>query len=215
MRDEEVGEGEFALEIAEEVDDLRADGDVEGGDGLVEDEKFGAEGEGAGNVDALALAAGEFVRIAGHGGVVEADLAEEFLTAAAAFGAGMLFVDDEGLGDDLLDAHAGIEGGVGVLKDGLHAAAEGAQLGLGNAGDGVAVEGDGAGGGFDEAEDDAGDGAFAGAGFADEAEGLAALDGEGDAVDDGSGVLRVAFGEVARFEQRHTCKINRRAERLK
>ena len=73
MRDEEVGEGEFALEIAEEVDDLRADADVEGGDGLVEDEEFGAKGEGAGDVDALALAAGEFVGIAGHGGVVEAD----------------------------------------------------------------------------------------------------------------------------------------------
>jgi hypothetical protein len=79
MRDEEVGEAEFALQIAEEVDDLRADADVEGGDGLVEDEELGAEGEGAGDVDALALAAGEFVRITGHGGVVEADLAQEFL----------------------------------------------------------------------------------------------------------------------------------------
>ena len=81
---------------------------------------------------------------------------------------------------------------------------------LGDAGDGVAVEGDGAGGGFDEAEDDAGDGALAGAGFADEAEGFAALDGERDAIDDGSGIFpAVDFGEVAGGEKRHISKINR------
>jgi hypothetical protein len=207
VRDEKIGEGKFALEIAEEVDDLCADGDIEGGDGLVEDEKLGTEGEGTGDVDALALAAGELVGIAGQGGVVEADLAEEFLTAAAALGAGVLFVDDEGLGDDLLDAHAGIEGGVGILKDGLHAAAERAECALGDGGDGLAVEDHATGGGFEQAEDDAGNSAFAGAGFANEAEGLAALDGEGDAIDDRRGILRVGFGEVARFEQRHTCKL--------
>ena len=71
--DEEAGEAVAGLEVAEEVDDLRADGDVEGADRFVEDEEFGAEGEGAGNVDALALAAGELVRVAAEGGGVEAD----------------------------------------------------------------------------------------------------------------------------------------------
>jgi hypothetical protein len=125
-------------------------------------------------------------------------------------------VDHERFGDDLLDAHAGIEGGVWILKDGLHAAAEGAKFGLGDAGDGVTVERDGAGSGFDEAEDHAGDGALAGPGFADEAEGLAALDGEGDAVDHGSGAFSaVNLGEVAGGEKGHISKINRPGERLK
>ena len=71
--DEEIGESVGSLEVAEEVDDLRADRDIEGADGLVEDEKAGAEGEGAGDVDALALASGELVREAREGGGVEAD----------------------------------------------------------------------------------------------------------------------------------------------
>ncbi len=74
--------------------------------------------------------------IAEQGGVIEADLAEELLAAAAAFGFGLVFVDRQRLGDDMLDAHAGIEGGVGVLKDGLDAAAEGAEPVLRNAGHG-------------------------------------------------------------------------------
>jgi hypothetical protein len=101
----------------------------------------------------------------------------------------VFFVDHQGLGNDLLDAHAGIEGGVGILKHGLHAAAERLELALRDAGDGLAVKGHASGGGLEESEDDAGDGAFAGAGFADEAEGFSALDGEGDAVDDGRGVF--------------------------
>ena len=72
--DEQAGEVVAGLEVAEEVDDLGGDGDVECGDGLVEDEEGGAEGEGAGDVDALALAAGELVGIAGEGGGVRGGL---------------------------------------------------------------------------------------------------------------------------------------------
>ena len=64
VRDEEVGEAEVALELGQQVDDLGADADVEGGDGLVADDEFRAEREGAGDSDALALASGEFVGIA-------------------------------------------------------------------------------------------------------------------------------------------------------
>ena len=58
--DEEVGEAEVGLEVGEEVEDLGLDGDVEGGDGFVADDELGAQGQGAGDADALALAAGEF-----------------------------------------------------------------------------------------------------------------------------------------------------------
>ena len=50
--------------LQEQVDDLRLDRDVERGDRLVADEHVGLHGERAGDGDALALAAGELVRIA-------------------------------------------------------------------------------------------------------------------------------------------------------
>jgi len=107
----------------------------------------------------------------------------------------------------LLDAHAGIKGGVGILKDGLHAAAQGLQLALRDAGDGLAVKGHGARRRLEESEDNAGDGALAGAGFADQTEGFSALDGEGDAIDDGRGSFCVGLREVAGDQQRHVQKL--------
>ena len=94
--DEDVGEAELALEAGEEVEDLGLDGFVEGADGFVEDDEAGLEGEGAGDVDALFLAAGELVGVAGAElGGVEADAAEAFvgleggLAAGAAEGRGV------------------------------------------------------------------------------------------------------------------------------
>jgi hypothetical protein len=118
-------------------------------------------------------------------------------------------MDGEGLGEDLADGHAGVEGGVRILEDDGEAAAEAAHIAGGQVeevdGRGVGrcfggcVE-DGAGAGFDEAENHAGDGALAGAGFADEAEGFTAVEGEGDVVY--HAVRAVVLGEGAGFEQR-------------
>ena len=55
--DEQVGEPELALQLLQQVDDLRPDGDVEGADGLVADDEVGLHGERPGDADALALAA--------------------------------------------------------------------------------------------------------------------------------------------------------------
>ena len=62
--DEDVGEAELVLQVLEQVDDLRLDRHVEGGDRLVADDELGLERERAGDADALALAAGELVRVA-------------------------------------------------------------------------------------------------------------------------------------------------------
>src|SRR5439155_3400447 len=61
--DEEVGQPEAVLQLLEEVDHARLDGDVEGRHRLVEHEHVGVEGKGPGDADALALAAGELVRV--------------------------------------------------------------------------------------------------------------------------------------------------------
>ena len=55
--DEEVGEAELVAEVGEEVEDLRLDGDVEGGGGFVADDEAWVECECAGDADALSLAA--------------------------------------------------------------------------------------------------------------------------------------------------------------
>jgi len=57
MGDKDQREVHLLGELREEVQDLRLDEDVEGGDGFVGDDDLGLEGEGAGDGDALALAA--------------------------------------------------------------------------------------------------------------------------------------------------------------
>ena len=54
--DEEVGEAEVALQRVEQVDHLRADRDVEGGDGLVEHEQLRVQRKRTRDPDPLPLA---------------------------------------------------------------------------------------------------------------------------------------------------------------
>ncbi len=64
MRDEQVRQPELLLQIFEQIDDLRLNRDVERGDRLVGDDEFRTDRERPRDADALALAAGKFVRIA-------------------------------------------------------------------------------------------------------------------------------------------------------
>ena len=81
--DEDEGDAELALELVEQRDHLRLDRDVEGGDRLVGDDELGLERQRAGDGDALALAAGELVRVALRVLGREADLGEELGDALA------------------------------------------------------------------------------------------------------------------------------------
>ncbi len=62
MADEEKRQAEIARQPRQQVDDLRLERHVEGRDGLVGDQHLGLHGEGAGEADALPLAAGDLVR---------------------------------------------------------------------------------------------------------------------------------------------------------
>ena len=64
VADEDVGEAELVLEVEQQVQHLRLDRLVERRDRLVEDHQARLERERAGDVDALALAARQLVRIA-------------------------------------------------------------------------------------------------------------------------------------------------------
>jgi hypothetical protein len=210
--DEEVGETMLALEVAEEVDDLCADGDVESAHGLVEHEELWLEGKSACDIDALALAAGELVRVTVEGGGIEADGGEEFEEAG---GGERLAVDGEGLGEDLADAHAWVECGVGVLKDDLYLSAKRTQPTWAGDEEIFFAEVDCPGGGLDKAQEHAGDGALAGAGFADESESFAGLDVEGDVVDDAgdASIGGVVLDEVAGAKERRNMRQRGRLHR--
>ena len=59
--DEQVRQAELLLEVLQQVHDAGLDRHVERRDRLVEDDHRRVEGEGTGDADALALAAGELV----------------------------------------------------------------------------------------------------------------------------------------------------------
>ena len=77
-----IGQAELVLEIEQEVEHLRLDRLVERGDRLVEDEEPRLEREPARDIDALALAAGNLVRIApGEARRLEADAMQQVVRA--------------------------------------------------------------------------------------------------------------------------------------
>src|SRR5580698_5108287 len=105
MRDEEIGESVFALQRAQQVDDLRAYAHIKCGDRLIEDEQARAQCKRAGDVDALALAAGKLMRMTRQRGLIESDLAQQLdglgAQCVAGYGyANVAAMNDEWLGDD-------------------------------------------------------------------------------------------------------------------
>src|ERR1035437_8432270 len=74
MADEKHAHTLNFLHSNQEVDDLGPDGDVQGRHRLVADHQGRVQDHGAGDADALVLAAGELVRIAVDQGRVELDI---------------------------------------------------------------------------------------------------------------------------------------------
>ena len=195
---------EAILKAAEDVEDLCLDGDVQGGNRLVGNDKLGLAGEGAGDADALALASAELMGKAIGLGGVEADVLEKLVDMAADFARAAHAPDAEREADDLLDGLVGVERGEGILKDHLHPGAEAAEV-RGRQREQVdAVKPDAAAGRLFEAADEATECSLAAAAFADEAEGLAASDLERDTVDGPQDALlasREVLGQILGFEQ--------------
>ena len=114
MRDEEIGQAEVALQLREQVDDLRAHADVESRDWFVGHDELRTQRQGAGDANALALPSAEFMGEALQDGFVEADGAEKFDDAGAnSTLCGFAPVNKERLGDDVFDAEARVERGKG------------------------------------------------------------------------------------------------------
>ena len=101
VRHEQVGEVQPLLEFEDQVEDLRLHRDVEGGDGLVEDQHRRLEGERPCDTHALSLAAREFVRVAVGDTRIQSDQFEQFADAGAGSGLVEPEVGEQRLSDDL------------------------------------------------------------------------------------------------------------------
>ena len=83
VRDEQDGQAELPVEVAQQLEDRAGGLRVEGAGGLVGEQHLGVAGQGAGDADALLLAAGELGRVV-LGLVGEADEVEQFERLAGA-----------------------------------------------------------------------------------------------------------------------------------
>ena len=124
VRDEEVRESAVALQIAQQVDDLRLHTDIECGDRLVAHDEGRLDGQRACDTDALALPSGELVRIAIRVFRPQPDFVEQSRHALVGLSAAREIVHDQSFLDRRTDRHAWIERTVRILKDDLHPAAQ-------------------------------------------------------------------------------------------
>ncbi len=167
-------------------------GDIQCGGWFIADDEFGLEGEGAGNADALALPAREFVGKAIGVLFCKADAEEELFNLTAEVRTFCKTMHQQRFADDFADTMARIERTGGVLEDDLHLPAKTTQRLATQIENWFSIEVNTAVGGGNEAKDGPTYGGFAAAGFADNAEGLAGLNGETyaingfDMVDDSS-----------------------------
>ena len=109
-------------ELGEEVHHLGLDRDVEGRDRLVGDDELRLDREGAGDADALALAAGELRRVAVDVLGVEADELEQLLDPGLLLALWCSPCTLRGVVRIEADRVPRVERAVGVLEDHLHVA---------------------------------------------------------------------------------------------
>src|ERR1017187_8529741 len=123
--DEDHRQAELALQLAQQVEDLRLDRDVERGDRLVGDDQLRLQRPRAREPHPPTPTARELVRVAVVVLGVQADPVHQLLHALLALArAGLQPVDHERIGDDPADRLARVQRRVGVLEDHLHLAAD-------------------------------------------------------------------------------------------
>ncbi len=173
--DEQVGHAELVLQVLEQVDHLRLHRHVERRHRLVADDDLRLQGQRPGDADALALAAGELVRVAVDVVGVEADPLQQLLGALQPALAGRdVGVHRPALGHDVADGHARVQRAVRVLEDDLDLAAVPLERPAAHLGDVLALVEDRAAGRLLQGDQQLRHRRLAAAGLADQADRLAA-----------------------------------------
>ena len=121
MRDEQIRQPAFRLQVGEQIQDLRLHRHVERADRLIAHHELRLDRQRPRDPHALPLAARQFVRIAFRKGSVESDLVEQRGDGA------VQSVNFERLPERLFDRHTRIERAVGILEYDLHPAPQRAQ----------------------------------------------------------------------------------------
>ncbi len=166
MCDEDVAEAELLLQAIEKINHLSLDRDVQRRDRLVEQKHLWVQSKGPRYTDALTLAPGELMRKAVAVLGVQPDRREQLLDSLPALVPVVAAVHPQRLSDDLSDRHAGVEGGIGILKHELDLPPELAHLAARDRCDVLALEGDPALGRVEQARDRPGHGGLAAPGLA-------------------------------------------------
>ena len=120
MADEQIGEIEVPAQVHEQVEHLRLDGDIQGRNAFVTDQKTRLNGQCTGDADACALATRKLVGVTAAVTGIQADTQQGLRDIVVDVGCRHHAVHAGCLADDVQHTHARIERGHGVLEDHLH-----------------------------------------------------------------------------------------------
>jgi hypothetical protein len=183
MRNDDVSQAKFGLQVLQQIDDLCLYRNVECRDRLVRDDHLWVERERTGYADALTLTAGKLMGISVVMLRIESDKLEQVLYGALDAVRGLDVLNPEWSPDDRADRVPRVQRRERILEDHLHVLTERPQLPLRHVRDVVPVELDAATGGLDQPGKEPPCRRLATTRLADEAHGLAADHVERHAVD--------------------------------
>ena len=107
VRNEQVTQISLFLQLLEQVDDLRLDGNIQRGYRLVADDKFRIQGECTCDTDPLSLATGELVGITGLVEGLQAAVIHDFVHVVVVFRTGYQSMLPDRFSYDLADGKSG------------------------------------------------------------------------------------------------------------
>lgn len=111
MGNKQIRQSQLLLQPLQHIDDLHLHGYVEGRNGLIAEHAFRLQGQGAGDADALPLAAAEFMGIAlGRFGPQVDHLQESLYGLPPFLRRGAQAVIPQGFTDNVADGHTGVQG---------------------------------------------------------------------------------------------------------
>ena len=120
VTDQDVGQVELAAQVFDQIQNLCLTEHVDGTGGLVQHHQLGIGGQGTGDGNALALAAGKLMGIFVAGILGDTDHGQQLFDTGQTLVFAELFVNIQRLRHDVLDQPAGIQRPVRILEDNLH-----------------------------------------------------------------------------------------------
>ena len=218
--DQQHAHAALALQLRQQVENLRLDGDVERRRRLVGDQQVGLAGQRDGDHHALLHAAGklEGIFVEPPLGVGDADLAQQFQHALAGRLAAQVAMAVEHFADLHADGQHRVEAGRRLLEDHRDArAAHLAHVGFGQGQQFLAFQPDAAAGDAPGRRQQAHDALrrrrFAAAGFAEQGEGFAGGNGKGNAVDRSKRLFSGGEAEAQVGDFEHQAALGSKASR--